>query len=506
VQAGPVHQQLDRSQENTGRRFVYTDEDLDTATEMAKARVMQDGTWRSAHTETGIGKRDFFVDIRRQRCRDKGRQATGPLWVHLAQQAKNVCNEFDLPELLEALKLFCSVRYDDYELYMRILGEIPRYIQQASAVQLCELARLLARRRLRERNYVDMTQAHLLQKIRLTHDHLPAGLLIKTANAFASLECRSHPKFVEHFLRHMEHRIEELDADLCCKVTSLFVSAYMTDSLRRAYLKRCAEVQAGFRGPLEDCRHMAQTELILRKEHHSLLSALPAYVGRYLEKMREHASFEKWGTVTLPPHAAPDGPKGSHRTDMEESLQKKVSTAGGSSRVDVFSSEMHQDVSACLDHLGIEHENGVLCGPYLLDIVALDMVNPSKRIVYEVNSAHHYYEGTQLLTGEKKLRQRMLGRLGQKLHMVNHEDWQKLSAANKMTHMLKLQQTQQEENATSLKQQAAANTVRALPALNADRRPTNEPLRLKSVRDLSAPIRVPVPPSRNRQAIPSSVL
>ncbi len=39
---------------------------------------------------------------------------------------------------------------------------------------------------------------------------------------------------------------------------------------------------------------------------------------------------------------------------------------------------MHKDVSACLTHLGIEHESGVLCGPYLLDCVAIDMVNPSK--------------------------------------------------------------------------------------------------------------------------------
>ena len=26
---------------------------------------------------------------------------------------------------MEVLKLFCSVRYEDYELYMRLLGEVP---------------------------------------------------------------------------------------------------------------------------------------------------------------------------------------------------------------------------------------------------------------------------------------------------------------------------------------------------------------------------------------------
>merc|ERR1712107_80577 len=130
---------------------------------------------------------------------------------------------------------------------------------------------------------------------------------------------------------------------------------------------------------------------------------------------------------------APDGPRGSHRSDMSLSLQQKASTAVGGQHGDVFNSDMHRDVSACLTHLGVEHENGVLCGPYLLDIVALDMVSPAKRIIYEVNAPHHYYEATQTLTAEKRLRQRMLSRLGQKLHVVQAEDWKKLTPAQRMT-------------------------------------------------------------------------
>jgi len=481
---------------SAGRRFVYTREDLEVASNSARARLKPDGTWKSGYSEAGLQKRDFFLDIRKQRAKDKGRQATGPLWIHLAAQAKNLASSFDLSELLEAFKMFCSVRYDDYELYMRILGEVPHYVKDASADQLCELIRLLARRRLRERNYVDMVAAHLLQKIRITDDNLPARLLVKTANAFAAVECRSQPKFVEHFLRHMEHRIEELDAPLCCMVTPVFIAHYMSDALRRAFLKRCAETQAGFHGALYELRNMACSELLLRKEHHSFLVSLPAYVGRYLEKVRHHAHFDKWGSVTLPVAAAPNGPKGAEQADVSLSLQRKASTATGGQKGDVFSSDMHRDVSACLTHLGIEHENGVLCGPYLLDIVALDMVNPSKRIVYEVNSPHHYYEGTQALTADKRLRHRLLGRLGQKLHMVYATDWRPLSAAQKMTHMLKLQQAQQEENSKDAKQQAAANTMRApLSAMSRDGTKKPGPLRLKSIRDVNAPIRVPVPPS-----------
>jgi len=485
-----------------GRRYVYTQEDLEVATQEARSRLEPGGNWKSGYTEGSLQKRDFFLDLRNKREREKGRQATGPLWLHLSTQAKNLANTFDLPELLEAMKLFCSVRYDDYELYMRLLGEVPHYIKQANADQLCELIRLLARRRLRERNYVDMVAAHMLQKIRGTDDALPARLLVKTANAFAALECRSQPRFVEHFLRHMEHRIEELDADLCCLVSTLFVVNYMGDSLRRAYLKRCAETQAGFQGPTYELRNLACTELAIRKEHHSFAVSLPAYVGRFLEKVRQHAQFDKWGSVVLPPAVAPDGPKGSQRADMSVSLLRKASTATGGQRGDVFNSDMHRDVSACLTHLGIEHENGVLCGPYLLDVVALDMVNPHRRIVYEVNSPHHYYEGTQALTAEKRLRHRMLVRLGhKKLHMVNAEDWRLLTAAQKMTFLLKLQQETQEENSKEASQQAAANTMRApLPSIRMDTVKEAEPFKLKSVRDLKAPIRVPVPPSQRGRA------
>merc|ERR1719161_309802 len=354
------------------------------------------------------------------------------------------------------LKLFTSVRYDDYELYMSLLGEVPRFVATATAVQLCAMVCIMARRRLRERNYVDMVASYLLQKLKVTDDHLPPRMLVKAANAFAALECRSNQRFVEHFLRHIEHRIQELDAELCCKVSPLFVISYMNDSLRRAYLKRAAEVQAGFHGSLEECRNLACTEFCLRKEHHSLVSSLPVYVGRYLEKLKQHAAFDRWGTVHILTHHTPNGPKGNVGHDANRHLQQKASTVEGGKKVDVHSSDMHKDVSACLTHLGIEHESGVLCGPYLLDCVAIDMVNPSKRIVYEVNAPHHFYEGTNQLIAEKRVRHRMLGRLGQKLHMINAEEWMKLTSAQKMTYMLQQQQSQQDKNEATVKPPAIA--------------------------------------------------
>lgn len=434
----------------------YSKNDLENAAHSAKQKLEQGGQWLSSYSESGAQKRDFFQDLNRQRNKDKGMQAKGPIWSHLATQAKNVANDFDLQELLITLKLFTSVRFDDYELYMRLLGEIPRYVATATAAQLCSLVCVLARRRIRERNYVDMVASYLLQKLKVTDDHLPPRMLVKAANAFAALECRSNQRFVEHFLRHIEHRIQELDAELCCKVSPLFVISYMNDSLRRAYLKRAAEVQAGFHGSLEECRNLACTEFCLRKEHHSLVSSLPTYVGRYLEKLKQHAAFDRWGTVHILKHHTPNGPKGNIGHDTNGALQQKASTVEGGKKVDVTSSEMHKDVSACLTHLGIEHESGVICGPYLLDCVAIDMVNPSKRIVYEVNAPHHFYEGTNQLIAEKRLRHRMLGRLGQKLHMINCEDWMKLTSAQKMTFMLQQQQSQQDKNEVSVKAPAIA--------------------------------------------------
>jgi hypothetical protein len=251
---------------------------------------------------------------------------------------------------------------------------------------------------------------------------------------------------VEHFLRHFEHRIDQLDAELCCLVSPLFVINFMNDSLRRSFLKRAAEVQAGFHGQLEECRNLALTEFALRKEHHSLVSSLPAYVGRYLEKLKQHGAFDRWGTVHIMAAHTPNGPKGSVASETSRRLQQKASTAEGGKKVDVHSSAMMEDVSACLTHLGVEHDNGVLCGPYLLDCVAIDMVNPSKRIVYEVNSPHHFYEGTNQLIAAKKLRHRMLARLGQKLHHINAEDWVRLTSAQKMTYMLQQQHSQQDAN------------------------------------------------------------
>eukprot|EP00438_Fugacium_kawagutii_P030760 Skav215265 [mRNA] locus=scaffold2881:51787:60522:+ [translate_table: standard] len=287
-------------------------QDLEIATQTARSKAAGEEGWKSDFQEAALNVRDFFQDLRtscdshtvrprsaggKSRHREKGRQATGPLWLHLAAQAKNLADQFDLDQLLEVLKLFCSVRYEDYELYMRLLGEADQKKEKtnetcsrneidtgndgrsweissslelqlwssedlhgcamamltaerckATTQQLCQLARLLARRRLRERNYasrllrwskVDMVVAHLLHKVRVS-----------------------------------EEGLTELDEEMCCMVSPVFLVNYMSDALRRSFLKRCAEIQAGASAECKKysfggewpLRNLACMELALRKE------------------------------------------------------------------------------------------------------------------------------------------------------------------------------------------------------------------------------------------------
>merc|ERR550514_1366347 len=82
------------------KKIEYSRKDYEVATEEAKERALRGGQWLSVYSETGVQKRDFFQDLRRQRGRDKGKEASGPVWQHLAVCAKNLAQEMQLPELL----------------------------------------------------------------------------------------------------------------------------------------------------------------------------------------------------------------------------------------------------------------------------------------------------------------------------------------------------------------------------------------------------------------------
>jgi hypothetical protein len=109
--------------------------------------------------------------------------------------------------------------------------------------------------------------------------------------------------------------------------------------------------------------------------------------------------------------------------------------------VNVFSSLMHQDISSCLDHLGILHENGVPAGPFLLDVCARNAEYPDHRIIFEVDDPSKYYLGTQLLTAETTFRHQLLARIGYNGIHIPHYDWNHLSPAHRAKHLLTLYDT-----------------------------------------------------------------
>jgi len=357
------------------------------------------------------------------------------------------------------MKLFASVRVEDTELYLALLGELPRLIPGSPASSACEVLRVLARIRLRERSYVEMLCAHILQFLRNQCDTvIPARLFVKTGNALGALDVRTHAKFLTGFMNHFEYRIAEFNAELLEQFSPIFVIQFMNDEARKVFLCRAAEVQAGFHG--RTSRNLAAIEFAIRREHHSLVSTLPSYVPRYLEKIKHMATLNREGFMHLQSTAVSRrvAQSGKMGQSAEAQLQAKITTAArtqpkmpgmGSQSVDVWSSGMHEDVSACLGYLGIVHENGVPAGPFLLDVVAENPDVPDHRVVYEVNSKHNYYLGTQLLTAEKRFRHRMLSRLGYCGTHLSFHEWHHLSPAQRVSALLEMQQRACESGAVN---------------------------------------------------------
>jgi len=161
-----------------------------------------------------------------------------------------------------------------------------------------------------------------------------------------------------------------------------------------------------------------------------------------LEKIRALSNVNRDECIYLPKaHVSKRAvyQDGSVSQSQQFALSTKVSSAQGkfpklpgaqAPSVDVFSSALHQDVSACLDYLAITHENGVPAGPFLLDIVAKNAEFPDHRIIYELDSKHDFYLGTQMLTAEKRFRHKMLARLAYNGIHIRQFEWQDMSPAH----------------------------------------------------------------------------
>lgn len=411
-----------------------------------------------------------------------GKQISPVTLKNIAASSKVLFPGMPLDRLIRALKLFASVRCDDQDLYLRILGEIPMQIRGVSTEQLTECARILWRLRLREETYVDLFSMEAMNMIRAqrrpqarTPRRPPAPKpkpadgsaeasassgtegkaisppvtpppgapapfspeqLVQLGNALSLLEAKHQPRFMEVFQEQLTLAIPRLSADVCELVSPVFaLSQLMPDPLRRAFLDRCAEVQAGL--PLEAIIGVQQTkaqvdiptyqqdaarrkrrakyvrniyiiEASVRKEQFSFFSSLPDKVKAYLDRVHESA-------LKLPKE--PEG-------------------------------LLAQQVAEVLNQLGVSCELSRPAGPLGLHVVA-KATNPRadcNEIVYECCDLDAYYmdqhagkNGPPMLTASTRLRQKLLKRMGFDLVRIDIWEWKNMSDAHRVNYMVKLQ-------------------------------------------------------------------
>ncbi|CAJ1362796.1 unnamed protein product [Effrenium voratum] len=204
-----------------------------------------------------------------------------------------------------------------------------------------------------------------------------------------------------------------------------FISMLMPDALRRAFLERCAEVDAGsplvapddavapdiakyqqdaeiFRRRSHSFRNIFVIEASLRKETWAFFTSLPAEVRSYLDRVQDTC--------------------------------KELRHQGANS--------FAKQVAEVLGQLGVVCELNRMAGPLELHLVVKAVGDTE--IVYECCEADAYCaarqdQRTSPPTVETKLRQKLLQRMGYQLVHMNVWEWNRLSEAQRINYMVKLQ-------------------------------------------------------------------
>lgn len=387
----------------------------------------------------------------------------------LAQQALPLFPGLPLEKLVQCLRLFASARYDDHDLYLRVLGEIPVQIRGISPSSLVTCVRVLWRLRLHEETYLDLFSMEAMNMIRAKRRPAPrsvrrvpaarasescaSGLspvpppaeapspfdgaqLIHLGNALSRLGAKHQARFMELYQEQLLLAIPRLTQEECELVCpSLAMSQLMPDPLRRAFLERCAQVEAGKpfaasetaiapdiaqyqleadsrRRRAKNFRNVYLLEAAVRKETFSFFTSLPAEVRAYLDKLHADAAL----------------------------LTHEGTNA------------LAAQVAAVLEQLGLCCDTNRMAGPVGLHVVARSHVNPraeSQEIVYECSDETFFYRlphekknEVPQLTAYAKTRQRLLQRLGVQLTHISIWEWQQMSEAQRINYMVKMQSLQ----------------------------------------------------------------
>lgn len=259
---------------------------------------------------------------------------------------------------------------------------------------------------------------------------MPCLWLVFLGNALSRLGAKHPARFMEIFQEQLALAIPRLTQEECELVCpTLAMSQLMHDPLRRTFLERCAQVEAGKpfsadglggvapdialyhqdadrrRRRAKNFRNIYITEASVRKETFSFFSSLPSEVRAYLDRLHADAAQLPYEDATP------------------------------------FSAQ----VADVLDQLGLCCDTQRMSGPLGLHVVATS----NKEIVYECSDASFFYRLPQddrnavpQPTAWAKTRQRLLQRLGVQLTHLSIWEWQQMSEAQRINYMVKLQSLQ----------------------------------------------------------------
>lgn len=364
----------------------------------------------------------------------------------LAQRVKPMLPSMNLEQLVRALNLFSATGYEDYDLYLNILGEIPVQVRGISPELLTKCLRLLWRLRFNEETYLELFSMEAMNMIRAKKPprckvRRPAGplevkaapkpalapfsgrMLIQIGNCLTQLGAKHPSRFMDVYQEQIAIAIPTLSQEDCELVTPcLAASPLLPDALRRAFLERCAEVDAGaplvlpeasaapdiaryqqdahlYRRRAKHFRNIFIIEASIRKETWAFFSSLPNEVRNYLDRVQERSK-------ELKPQPL------------------------------IFATE----VAFVLDQLGVRTWSKMV-GPLEVHLVANGA--GEDEVVYECNEAEAYCamrqeERTAQLTMATKFRHKLLQRLGIQLVHINYWEWRRLSEAQRINYMVKL--------------------------------------------------------------------
>eukprot|EP00929_Paragymnodinium_shiwhaense_P001133 TRINITY_DN101359_c0_g1_i1.p1 TRINITY_DN101359_c0_g1~~TRINITY_DN101359_c0_g1_i1.p1 ORF type:complete len:840 (+),score=216.36 TRINITY_DN101359_c0_g1_i1:119-2638(+) len=420
-------------------------------------------------------------DIKKKKA--LGQKVSPVTLKELATKTKPLLPSMTLEQLAQVLRLFTSARYEDHDLYLRTLGEIPMQIRGISPELLVSCLRILSRLRLHEETYVELFSMEAMNMIRAKRRSAPRPpprpganrtvsidknatafvnssdalqtpvpppreapspfsplQLVQLGNALCQLGSKPPPRFMDIYQAQLAIAIPLLTQEQCEMVCpTLAMSQLMHDPLRRAFLERCAAVDAGGsswsaaasaaagqrvvcapdialhqleekrrRSRAKHFRNIYVIEASVRKETFSFFTSLSAEVRAYLDKLHQ--------TVGQLPHED--------------------------------TSTLAQQVAGVLDQLGVNCELSRKAGPLGLHVV-VKATNPQAdvpEIVYECSDATAFYAVRQddksaqpEITALARLRHRLLQRLGVQLTQISIWEWKQMSEAQRVNYMVKLQ-------------------------------------------------------------------